>query len=148
MWCYTIRCLACKSERVTHPQSIYIGPILDQVIIGSEVTAQGLTCYKTEPLYRGQILVLRCPFCDLVLHIAADLAFHTLRAYLTYAAGELVGLEISRVFKMTDALCTLRAFPMGCPRCAREIDRPNAGRRCVECGDDQVQLIRTEDLPE
>ena len=148
MWRNTIRCLACGLEKVVYPLSIDIGPIRDRVIAGSEQAPEGmpayLGAYRTEPLYHGRVLPLRCPFCDLVIHVATDLAPDTLGSYLSYQAGSVAGLEMARIFNMRGGSCTLKAFPVGCPRCSRPIAGPNAGRRCVDCGSAQVQLVRSE----
>ena len=144
MWRCTIRCLACGLERMVYPETIDIGPVRDQVIIGSEKTPQGLTAYRTEPLYHGRVLPLRCPSCDLVIHIATDLAPDELGRYLGYQASWVAGLEMDRIFNIRAGSCTLKSFPMNCPRCARPIAGPNAHRSCVDCGSSPVQLVRSE----
>ena len=85
---------------MVYPQNVYIGPFHHEVITGQDVTREGLTTFKTEPLYRGRALPLRCPFCDLTIHIAIDLTPQTLRDYITYEAEGLVGLAIDRIFDM------------------------------------------------
>jgi hypothetical protein len=144
MWRNTIRCLACGLERAVHPEIIDIGPIRDLVISGSEVTLAGINIHRTEPLYHGRVLPLRCPSCDLVIHIATDLAPDTLRRYLDYQASSLAGLDMDRIFNIGAGSCTLKSFPMDCPRCASQIAGPNAHRRCVDCGSSQVQLVRSK----
>jgi hypothetical protein len=133
---------------MVYPQTVIIGPLQDEVVAGKEVTPDGLTIFKTEPLYRGRVLALFCPFCDLTIRIAADLAPHTLRVYLTYQAEEFVHLQIDRIFDINAGRCTLKEFPLACPRCARLIDRPSADRHCIDCGAAQVQLIRSENIQE
>ena len=123
-----------------------IGPIHHEVVTRQDVTAEGLTILKTEPLYKGRVLHLRCPVCELALHVAVDLAPLTLLDYITYQRDELAALKIDSIFKMNGAHCTLRAFPLDCPRCGRSIVRPNADRVCVDCGGTQVQLIQSEDI--
>jgi hypothetical protein len=131
---------------VVYPQTIDIGPIRDQVITGTEAMPAGLTTCRTEPLYKGRVLPLRCPFCDLVIHIATDLAPDALWSYLGYQAGSVAELQMDRVFNIRAGSCTLKSFPMDCPRCSEPITSPNAHRRCVDCGSAQVQLVRSEPL--
>jgi hypothetical protein len=144
MWHNTIRCLACGLERVVYPETIDIGPVRDQVVItGSDAKLAGLTIHRTELLYKGGVLPLRCPFCDLVIHIATDLAPDSLRRYLGYQTGSIAGLEMERAFNIRAGSCTLKSFPMDCARCGKSIGGPNAERRCVDCGSVQVQLVRS-----
>ena len=149
MWRILLRCQVCKSERTVFPRTLIIGPLQEQVVTNRELAHEGsakLSILHTQPLYKGRVLSVRCPYCDLSVQVAMDLAPHTLRNYLNNEEKQFEGLAIDRLFKMSATQCEIKPFPLDCPRCTRSIQCANSRRHCVDCGSDQVQLIQSEPL--
>ena len=143
VWFYKTRCLNCGLEDELFPRDVRIGPFNDQVITGTEDVG-GIEICHTKPLYTGTVSRINCPVCLLKVHIASDLAPHSLRLHVQYQDYSFHGLQMERIFDgLHAATCRIREFPVSCPRCDIEIPEENMRKRCVKCFSKQVQVIRS-----
>ena len=139
---YDTRCLECGAEYELHPRDVMIGPLGEEVVTGED-DVDGITCYRTTPLYRGAVMQICCPDCLLKISIASALAPHSLRHYIQYQQGSFSDLNMEQVLDWTAALCRIREFPVLCPRCEALIAKPNLRKRCRQCGSNQLQVLRS-----
>ena len=139
---YDTRCLECGAEYELERRDVIIGPLGEEVVTGKD-NVDGITCYRTTPLYRGAVIRICCPDCLLEIRIASALAPHSLRHYIQYQRDSFSDLKMEQVLDWTVAFCRIREFPVHCPRCEAQIDAPDLQKKCRHCGSNQLQLLRS-----
>ena len=140
-WIYGLRCLECEDDYEVNVDGVSVGPIsaCDYDVVGHEMI-DGIRSQITKPVYQGTILRANCPRCFLRLSVASDLEDDLLLQWLEQRK-DWIGEPLFDL--ISPLIPSLKVLPFPCPRCDLLLSEEMPHRMCRNCGNNQIQLVRS-----